>query len=40
MREVLSIPAGKTIKNIKGYGIHAFPYPRTTTYDQSQYIAF
>lgn len=40
MKEVLSIPAGKTIDNIKNYGIHAFPYPRIPNYEASQYITF
>ncbi len=38
MREVLSIPAGETIQNIKVYMVHAYPHPRN--YMKSQYVTF
>lgn len=40
MKEVLAIPAGETIRNIKTYKIHAFPYPRPTKYEDSKYVTF
>ncbi len=38
MRQVLSIPAGETIQNIKVYNVHAYPHPRN--YEKSEYITF
>ncbi|PUB09926.1 hypothetical protein [Paenisporosarcina sp. OV554] len=38
MKEVISIPAAKTLDIIKKYLIHAHPHPRK--YKESQYVAF
>ena len=36
MKEVLSVPGGKTQKTVKKYLIHAHPHPRS--YKTAQYI--
>ncbi|WP_078544795.1 hypothetical protein [Litchfieldia alkalitelluris] len=38
MRQVLSIPAGETLQNIKAYHVHAYPHPRN--YEKSQFVTF